>query len=136
MKLFTSCMVVTAAVIALGTGIAGAAQDVVTLKIAHFLPATSTFHKKNLIPWCDKINKESYGKLKCQLYPSMQLGGTPAQLFDQARDGVAPLRPGHLMAGERDELREAGRIRGRCTARRHDGRRGWQDGVEPVFRKR
>jgi len=91
MNLLTSCMVVTAAVIALGTGIAGAAQDVVTLKIAHFLPATSTFHQKNLIPWCDKITKESNGRLKCQLYPSMQLGGTPAQLFDQARDGVADI---------------------------------------------
>lgn len=91
MKLLTSCMVVIIAVITIGTGIAAAEQDVVILKVAHFLPPGSTFHQKNLIPWCDKINKESYGKLKCQLYPSMQLGGTPAQLFDQARDGVADI---------------------------------------------
>jgi TRAP-type C4-dicarboxylate transport system substrate-binding protein len=91
MKLLKLWMVVTVAVISLGTGIAGAAQDVVILKVAHFLPSSSTFHQKNLIPWCDKINKESNGKLKCQLYPSMQMGGTPAQLFDQARDGVADI---------------------------------------------
>jgi TRAP-type C4-dicarboxylate transport system substrate-binding protein len=46
----------------------------------------------NLIqPWCDKIAKESDDKLKCQIYPAMTLGGTPAQLFDQARDGVADI---------------------------------------------
>ena len=42
-------------------------------------------------PWCEKIGKESGGRLKCQIYPSMQLGGTPPQLFDQARDGVADI---------------------------------------------
>jgi TRAP-type C4-dicarboxylate transport system substrate-binding protein len=42
-------------------------------------------------PWCDKIGKESGGRLKCQIYPAMQLGGTPPQLFDQARDGVADI---------------------------------------------
>jgi TRAP-type C4-dicarboxylate transport system substrate-binding protein len=44
-----------------------------------------------LTPWCDKIAKESNNRLKCQIYPSMQLGGTPPQLFDQARDGVADM---------------------------------------------
>ena len=29
--------------------------------------------------------------MKCQIYPAMQLGGTPAQLFDQAKDGVADI---------------------------------------------
>jgi TRAP-type C4-dicarboxylate transport system substrate-binding protein len=46
----------------------------------------------NLIqPWCDKVAKESGDRIKCQIYPAMQLGGTPAQLFDQARDGVADI---------------------------------------------
>ena len=26
--------------------------------------------------------------MKCQIYPSMQLGGTPPQLYDQVKDGV------------------------------------------------
>jgi TRAP-type C4-dicarboxylate transport system substrate-binding protein len=80
-----------AAAIMLGAGIASAAPEVVTLKIAHFLPPGSIFQQKNLLPWCEKIGKESGGRLKCQIYPSMQLGGTPAQLFDQARDGVADI---------------------------------------------
>ena len=71
---------------------AGAAwsQDVV-LKVAHFLPPGSTAHAKFITPWCDKIAKESAGKLKCQIYPAMQLGGTPPQLIDQARDGIADI---------------------------------------------
>jgi TRAP-type transport system periplasmic protein len=91
MKLLKSCLMIATTTITLGAGSAGAASEVVTLKVAHFLPASSTFHQKNLIPWCDKINKESNGRLKCQLYPSMQLGGTPSQLLDQARDGVADI---------------------------------------------
>jgi TRAP-type C4-dicarboxylate transport system substrate-binding protein len=73
-----------------GTAHAGLAQEV-TLKVHHFLPATSNAHKNIIEPWCNKVNKESGGKLKCQIYPSMQLGGTPPQLFDQARDGVADI---------------------------------------------
>ncbi len=89
MSLFRVCMMLVA--IACGAGIAGAAQDVVILKVAHFQPTSSNFHQKVLLPWCEKIAKESGGRLKCQIYPSMQLGGTPAQLFDQARDGVADI---------------------------------------------
>lgn len=63
----------------------------VTLKVAHFLPASSNAHQHIIQPWCDKIEKESKGDLKCQIYPAMQLGGTPPQLLDQARDGVADI---------------------------------------------
>ena len=66
------------------------AQQVV-LKVHHFLPATSNVQKNIIEPWCDKVAKDSGERLKCQIYPSMQLGGTPAQLFDQARDGVADI---------------------------------------------
>jgi hypothetical protein len=65
------------------------AQEAVTLKVHHFLPAGSYANTMFIQPWCDKIAKESANKLKCQIYPSMQLGGTPPQLFDQVRDGVA-----------------------------------------------
>jgi TRAP-type transport system periplasmic protein len=70
---------------------AATAQETVTLKVHHFLPPASTAHAKFIEPWCAKINKESNGKLKCQIYPAMQLGGTPPQLFDQAKDGVADI---------------------------------------------
>lgn len=72
--------------------VAGAASaQTVTLKVHHFLPPGSTAHAKFIVPWCDKIAKQSAGRLKCQIYPSMQLGGTPQQLFDQVKDGVADI---------------------------------------------
>ena len=77
--------VVLAAAMAAGSA---SAQQVV-LKVHHFLPATSSAQVRLIQPWCDKIAKESGDRLKCQIYPSMQLGGTPAQLVDQVKDGVA-----------------------------------------------
>jgi len=91
MKLIKVFMMSAVAATIFGAGIAGAAPEVVTLKVAHFLPASSNVNQHVIIPWCEKINKESAGKLKCQIYPSMQMGGTPGQLFDQVRDGVADI---------------------------------------------
>lgn len=67
---------------------AALAQEV-TLKVHFFLPATSFANTLFITPWCERIAKESANRLKCQIYPSMQLGGTPPQLFEQVRDGVA-----------------------------------------------
>lgn len=66
------------------------AQEV-TLKVSHFLPPNANYHKNVLVPWCDKLAAESAGKLKCQIYPAMQLGGTPPQLADQVKNGVADI---------------------------------------------
>lgn len=67
------------------------AADNVTLKIAHFLPAASNAQANVIEPWCAKLKTESEGRINCQIYPSMQLGGTPAQLADMARNGVADI---------------------------------------------
>lgn len=64
------------------------AQAAVVLKVHHFLPAASSAQQKIIQPWCDKIAKESKNELTCQIYPAMQLGGTPPQLVDQVKDGV------------------------------------------------
>lgn len=69
----------------------GQAQETVTLKFTHFLAANSTFQKGVAEPWCAAIEKDSGGKLKCQLYPSLQLGGTPQQLADQVKNGIADI---------------------------------------------
>jgi TRAP-type C4-dicarboxylate transport system substrate-binding protein len=66
------------------------AQEI-TLKVAHFLPTSSTTHAKFIVPWCERIQAQSKGRLRCQIFPSMQLGGTPPQLYDQARDGIADI---------------------------------------------
>ncbi len=83
-------------VLALGlmAGIAGtvkAKSDVITLKLHHLLPPVSHAHKNMLVPWADKVMKESGGRLKIEIYPSMQLGGAPPQLASQARDGVVDI---------------------------------------------
>jgi TRAP-type C4-dicarboxylate transport system substrate-binding protein len=67
------------------------AQAQVTLKMHHFLPPVSNGHAKLLLPWSRKVEAESQGRIKIDIFPSMQLGGTPPQLFDQARDGVADI---------------------------------------------
>jgi TRAP-type transport system periplasmic protein len=76
------------AVLAL-SGIAQAQE--VTLKLHHFLPPMSPFHSKFMAVWAEKIMKQSNGRIKVQVYPSMQLGGTPPQLYDQVKDGVVDI---------------------------------------------
>jgi TRAP-type C4-dicarboxylate transport system substrate-binding protein len=66
----------------------GAQAQEVTLKVHHFLPASSYANTMFIQPWCDKVTKDSNNWLKCQIFPSMQLGGTPPQLYDQVKDGV------------------------------------------------
>jgi TRAP-type C4-dicarboxylate transport system substrate-binding protein len=66
-------------------------QAQTTLRLHHFLPPVSNVHTRLLTPWVKKIEQESGGKLKIDIFPSMQLGGTPPQLYDQARDGVADI---------------------------------------------
>lgn len=63
--------------------------ETITLKVHHFLGPQSIQHTTMLKTWCDNIAKDSNNRLACQIYPAMQLGGTPPQLFDQAKDGVA-----------------------------------------------
>ena len=67
------------------------AQAQVTLKLHHFLPPVSNPHQKLLMPWAEKVEAECGGKLKIEMFPSMQLGGTPPQLYDQAKDGVVDI---------------------------------------------
>ncbi len=76
--------------IALIAAISGnALAQEVTLKISHFFPPTSNAHANILVPWTQRVEAASKGRIKFQIYPSMQLGGAPNQLFDQAKDGVA-----------------------------------------------
>ena len=67
------------------------AQAQVTLKLHHFLPAASNAQRDWFLPWAEKVGKESAGRIKVEVYPSMQLGGRPPQLFDRAKDGVVDI---------------------------------------------
>ena len=82
------------AMAALGaTTLAGSAlaQQTVTLRLHQFLPPSATIPARAIVPWAKKIEAESGGRIKVQLFHSMSMGGTPPQLFDQARNGVVDL---------------------------------------------
>lgn len=69
---------------------AALAQDV-TLKMHQFLPAQANVPKMVLDVWADKVEAASDGRIKIDRFPSMQLGGSPPELMDQAIDGIADI---------------------------------------------
>jgi TRAP-type C4-dicarboxylate transport system substrate-binding protein len=80
------------AAVALGApALSGFAQQSVTLKFHTFMAPQSNVYINMHKAWMDKVEKESGGRIKFEGYPAMQLGGTPVQLFDQARDGVVDI---------------------------------------------
>ena len=82
-----------AAMVALSTAFSAApalAQEV-TLKLHHFLPQQANVPKLVLDVWADNVEAASNGRIKVDRYPSMQLGGKPPELMDQAQDGVADI---------------------------------------------
>ena len=100
------------------------AQGATVLKLHHFLGPQSNGHAKMLAPWAKTVEAASNGTLKIDIYPSMQLGGTPPQLFDQARDGVADIvwtlpgsTPGRFPLSEVFELPFIGNTLGLINAR-------------------
>jgi TRAP-type C4-dicarboxylate transport system substrate-binding protein len=62
-----------------------------TLKMHHSFSSVSGVHDRFLVPWARKVEADSGGHIRIDIYPLMQLGGAPAQLFDQARDGLADI---------------------------------------------
>ena len=92
-----------------GGSVAAQAQDV-TLRWHTFVPPVSN-PSKFYVPWAEKIEKESGGRLKIQLFWAMQLGGKAPQLLDQAREGVVDIvwtlpgfTPGRMPSVEPFEL--------------------------------
>src|SRR3546814_15422170 len=63
-----------------GTGLAAQAQTV-ELKIQHFLPAVAPAQKVLIEPWAKALEEPSKGRIKSRIFPSMQLGGQPPQLY-------------------------------------------------------
>jgi len=78
-----------AAVTALAMSAASAEE--ITLKMHQFLPPQANVPKLILDVWADKVEADSKGRIKIDRFPSMQLGGKPPQLMDQAIDGVADI---------------------------------------------
>jgi len=64
---------------------AGAAEY--ELKLHHFYSPNEPAQTKMLEPWARNVEKLSNGKVKILIVPGMRLGGSPADLADQAKKG-------------------------------------------------
>jgi TRAP-type C4-dicarboxylate transport system substrate-binding protein len=60
-------------------------------KLHHFLGPKAPAQTKMLEPWSKKIEEDSNGRIKIEIYPSMSLGGAPPQLIRQVTDGVVDI---------------------------------------------
>ncbi|HEX6297078.1 MAG TPA: TRAP transporter substrate-binding protein [Burkholderiales bacterium] len=61
------------------------------LRLSTFVPPVHIIYREIIVPWGQDVEKQTNGQVKVTLYPSMQLGGKPPELFRQAVDGVADL---------------------------------------------
>lgn len=67
---------------------AAAQEAEVTLRCQHFLSPLGSVPRFFIEPWGEKVEEDSDGRIDVQIFPAMQLGGTPPSLYDQIRDGV------------------------------------------------
>ncbi|MFD1882794.1 TRAP transporter substrate-binding protein [Paracoccus pacificus] len=111
-----------------------AAAQEVTLRMHYFLPADSFVPASILEPWAQKIEADSKGRIKVERYPSMTLGGTPADLADQVTDGVVDVvwtlpgyTPGRFPRTEVFELPFMSRDAGATSRALWDMAQEWQD---------
>ncbi|MBX2854732.1 MAG: TRAP transporter substrate-binding protein [Rhodobacteraceae bacterium] len=111
--------------IALLTAIAAqtptSAQEI-TLRLHHFLSEKSATHLQLLRPWAERLQADSGGRLEVQVVGGMGLGGRPAELYRQAKDGrvdivmtVAGYTPGQFPRVEVFELPSVHRGSARAT---------------------
>jgi len=77
-----------AAAVALAAGSARA--QTIVLKLSHFVPPQHAFHKW-VVGRTQKIEKESNGQLKFEIYPNGQLVGPPNRQLDAARNGIVDI---------------------------------------------
>ena len=62
----------------------------VSLRLHHMLPPVAPMGKF-FETWAGEIREASAGAIDIQVFPSMQLGGKPGQLADQARQGICDI---------------------------------------------
>jgi TRAP-type transport system periplasmic protein len=91
MSSFRRRALLTLAALSALSGASLAQAQTVTLRLHQFLPQQAAIPAKAIAPWAKKVEAESGGRIKVQLFHAMQMGGTPPQLFDQAKDGVADI---------------------------------------------
>ncbi|HZU62060.1 MAG TPA: TRAP transporter substrate-binding protein [Novosphingobium sp.] len=69
----------------------GPASGVTTLRLHQMLPADAAFTRLGLQAWARAVEQDAGGRLRIEIHSGMELGGKPADLYDQARDGTVDL---------------------------------------------
>ncbi len=77
-----------ALVAALGLSATAASAQEITLRFQHFVSPASANPTYFMQPWADAIEEQSNGRIKVELYPFMQLGGSAPSQYDLIRDGA------------------------------------------------
>jgi TRAP-type transport system periplasmic protein len=70
---------------------AAMAQGAVELKLASFVPPSHSIWVNPITPWSKTVAERSGGKMTVRLFPSMQLGGKPPELYRQMVQGIADI---------------------------------------------
>lgn len=60
----------------------------VTLRFQHFVSPASANPTHFMQPWADAVETQSNGRIRVEIYPFLQLGGTAPDQYDLIRDGV------------------------------------------------
>ena len=69
----------------------GVAAEPITLRLHTFNSPKSIAVRLFLQPWAEEIEERTEGRVDVQVFPAMQLGGKPSDLYGQARDGVVDI---------------------------------------------
>lgn len=68
-----------------------AAMAAEELKLATFVPPTHIIMAKVLTPWAQEVAKQSNNALTVRMFPSLQLGGKPPELYRQMIRGISDI---------------------------------------------
>ena len=68
-----------------------ASAEPITLRLHTFNSPKSIAVRLFLQPWAEEIEGRTGGRVEVQVFPAMQLGGKPSDLYGQARDGVVDI---------------------------------------------
>jgi TRAP-type C4-dicarboxylate transport system substrate-binding protein len=61
------------------------------LKLHSFVPPSHSIWVDPLTPWTKEVEKRSNGKMVVRMFPSMQLGGKPPELYRQMVQGISDI---------------------------------------------
>jgi len=62
-------------------------QETTTLRLSHLWPTTAATHKDIFVPWAKKVEEESGGRIKVEIYPSATLS-KPDSTYDSVAKGT------------------------------------------------